>query len=87
MSKETLENIAYGIVAYVQDEEKPEQIIILHFCGYFEEPTEKDYDSLKEELANSEEFGLHGIDFQLGSASQEMIDYFKDPSRFEAEMQ
>lgn len=87
MSEETIENIAHGIVAFVRDEKNPEQIVILHFCGYFEEPTEADYTAIKTELATSEDFGLRGIDFELGAATQEMIDYFKDPTRFEAEMQ
>jgi hypothetical protein len=87
MTEEIIENIAYGIVAFVQDEENPEQIVILHFCGYFKEPTKEDYIALRTELTTSEEFGLKDIDFELSAATQEMIDYFKDPSRFETEMQ
>jgi hypothetical protein len=87
MAEETIENITHGLVAFVKDEENPEQIVILHFCGYFQEPTEDDYVALKTELAGSEDFGLQGIDFELGEATQEMLDYFKDPSRFEEEVE
>lgn len=34
---------------------------IIHFCGYWERPTQKDVDHLREELKTDPEFGLQEI--------------------------
>jgi hypothetical protein len=83
----TIDDVTHGIVAYVRDEENPNQLVILHFCGYSEAPTEADFNNLKDELQNSEDFGLQGIDFELAEANEEMLNYFKDSSRFEEEQE
>jgi hypothetical protein len=81
----TIDDVKYGIVAYVHDDENPNQLVILHFCGYGEKPTEEDYNALRDELQDSEDFGLQGIDFELAEATEDMLTYFKDTSRFEEE--
>ena len=83
----TIDDVTHGIVAYVRDEENPNQVVILHFCGYSEAPTEAEYEALREELQSSEDFGLQGIEFELAEANEEMLNYFKDSSRFEEEQE
>jgi hypothetical protein len=47
--------INYGLI--IMDPSEPGDPI-LHFCGYQEPITEKDIESLREELKNDSEFGL-----------------------------
>jgi hypothetical protein len=49
--------INYGLI--VMDPSEPgNEKTILHFCGYQEPITERDVESLREELKNDPEFGL-----------------------------
>ena len=57
-----LKDIKYGLIV-IDPEENPksDHYNILHFCGYWEEPTQQDVDNLREELRTTEEFGLTDI--------------------------
>lgn len=54
--------INYGIIAVdkreVESGGEEGSAEILHFCGYANEPSTEDYESLLEELSTDEEFGL-----------------------------
>lgn len=52
--------IKYGLIA-VDPLQEGEMKDILHFCGYWEKPTEIDAEYLKKELMEDEEFGLTDI--------------------------
>jgi hypothetical protein len=49
-------NIKYGLVVL-----DPKTREILHFCGYENEPTEADMESLRDELRYDPEFGLQAV--------------------------
>jgi hypothetical protein len=53
-------DIKYGLIV-VDPRQQDEMLDILHFVGYWEKPTKKDADSLREELMTDEEFGLTDI--------------------------
>lgn len=76
-SDKTIQDITHGLVA-VQRNSKKNKIYVLHFCGYFEEPSAADYESLRKELEEDEELGLVGQEFELIIATPEMIDYVKN---------
>ncbi len=56
--------IKYGLIA-IDPEQEGEMKDVLHFCGYWEEPTKNDADSLRDELMTDEEFGLTEIAHRL----------------------
>ena len=70
------EDIKYGIVAVLKEEENPSDSFVAHFCGYWEKPEKSDWDSLRKELETDEEFGLVGMEFDLMEATPEMIKHF-----------
>jgi hypothetical protein len=72
--------INYGLVAVAAEDKNKDKVRILHFCGYEEEPTEVEINSLKEELQTFQEFGLVGIDFCLAHATPEIVEFYR--SRF-----
>ena len=72
----TVQDITHGIVAVRKDIKKNE-IYVLHFCGYFEEPSLADYESLDKELREDPEFRLTDGDFELMPATEEMINHVK----------
>lgn len=56
-------------------------VAIVHMCGYIEEPTKEEIDSLKEELRTDEEFGLTEIvdRLEIYPAPQEILEQiYKD---------
>jgi hypothetical protein len=57
-------DIKYGLIA-VDPTEEDEMLTILHFCGYWNEPTQADADALRKELAEDPEFGLTDIAHRL----------------------
>jgi hypothetical protein len=75
---DTNKKFTHGIIAY----EKVEgALYILHFCGYWEKPTDIEYQALKEELNADQEFNLIGRidkDVFLMEASPQMIDVYWD---------
>jgi hypothetical protein len=55
-----LSEIKYGLIV-IDPEQGGDMLDILHFCGYWTEPTKRDADYLREELMKDEEFGLTEI--------------------------
>jgi hypothetical protein len=74
-----LGNITHGLMVLDPGTLTEEGMIdIVHFVGYWNEPTEHDIEHLSEELANDSEFGLTEISDRLviEIAPQEVIDMF-----------
>ena len=74
-----MEKFKYGIIAV--NPNKPDEndtLEILHFVGYWNEPTEDDVLGLWEELKNTDEFGLQDqIDeIELIPAPQEIVEMY-----------
>ena len=63
MSKDIRE-IKYGLMV-IDPTEEGEMMTILHFCGYWIEPTKEDANQLREELMTDKEFGLTEIAHRL----------------------
>lgn len=57
-------DIKYGLIVVDPDQEE-ENLDILHFCGYWNQPTKKDADLLRDELMTDESFGLTEIAHRL----------------------
>ena len=80
MSKEVkkLEEVTHGLIAIDPTTAKDGKVDILHFCGYWSEPSKSDAKHLLEELSTDEEFGLTEIAhrLQILPAPQEIIDAF-----------
>jgi len=73
-------DIKYGLIA-VDPKQEGDMLTILHFTGYFEEPTQIDVDNLRKELAEDKSFGLTLLMDQLEilPAPQYIVDrYVKD---------
>ena len=53
---------------------------VVHFVGYWNEPTEDDIDSLQHELETDEEFGLTDIanDLIYLPATEDILNYYND---------
>ena len=60
MSELNVKDIKYGLIA-IDTTQKGEMLDVLHFCGYWNQPTKVDADSLLEELSTDTEFGLTEI--------------------------
>ena len=59
-----LKDIKYGLIV-IDPTQEGDMRDILHFVGYWDKPTKKDVDSLREELMVDEEFGLTEIAHRL----------------------
>ena len=59
-----IQDIKYGLIV-VDPEQEGDMLTILHFVGYWDQPTQRDVDSLREELMTDEEFGLTEIAYRL----------------------
>lgn len=73
----------YGIIAAMQsaEDEKNGMLNIVHFCGYINKPTVKDFEDLEAELNTDPEFGLVGRigkDVFLLEAIPDMVAFFND---------
>ena len=65
MSKEVNpKDIKYGLMV-IDPTQEGEMMDIIHFVGYWEEPSKEDADQLREELMTDEEFGLTEIAHRL----------------------
>ena len=60
MSELNIKDIKYGLIA-VDSTQEGEMLDVLHFCGYWNQPTQVDAESLLEELSTDAEFGLTEI--------------------------
>ena len=57
-------DIKYGLIV-IDPTQEGDMKSILHFCGYWNEPTKKDAEYLREELMTDESFGLSEIAHRL----------------------
>ena len=57
-------DIKYGLMV-IDPTQEGEMMDIIHFVGYWEEPTKEDVSQLREELMTDEEFGLTEIAHRL----------------------
>jgi hypothetical protein len=73
----SIENITHGIAA-IRINAENDRVDVLHFCGYFEEPSVMDYEELKRELEEDPEFGLVGEEYELIPAPQDLIEIMKN---------
>jgi len=75
-NEKNLGQIQYGLVVTDPTANDNE---ILHFCGYWERPTQKDVDSLREELKSDPEFGLQDIadKVDIVLASKDILEMYK----------
>lgn len=74
------QEIKYGLIA-IDPIQEGEMKNVLHFCGYWEQPTLIDVESLRKELAEDPEFGLTEIAHRLEiiPASEEIVkDFIKE---------
>jgi hypothetical protein len=78
----TIETLTHGLV--VVDKRKMEaskdgMVNVLHFCGYWREPTQEDVNSLMHELATTPEFGVMDIIEHIGiyDATPELVEEYK----------
>lgn len=76
LDDKSVQDITHGLVAVRKDEAKNE-LQVLHFCGFFEEPSVADYNSLRKELEEDSEFGLVGQEFEIIEATSEMLEHVK----------
>ena len=60
----SVKDIKYGLIV-VDTTQESEMMDILHFVGYWTEPTKNDAKLLREELMTDEEFGLTEIAHRL----------------------
>ena len=61
---QSVKDIKYGLMV-IDPTQEGEMMDILHFVGYWNEPTKADADSLREELISDVEFGLTEIAHRL----------------------
>ena len=74
-----MNEFTYGIMVIDPSiEHKDGHSSIVHFVGYWEKPTEIDFNSLKEELRTDDEFGLTKVASNLRYcyATHEVVDYY-----------
>lgn len=57
-------DIKYGLIV-IDPTQEGDMKSILHFCGYWDEPSQIEVSSLREELMNDESFGLTEIAHRL----------------------
>ncbi len=57
-------DIKFGLIA-IDPEQEGEMLDVLHFCGYWEQPTLIEVESLRKELVDNPEFGLSEIAHRL----------------------
>lgn len=72
-----INKITHGIV--VLDTRLPvEDVEVIHFVGFWKEPTQQDIDNLKEELRTDPTFGLSDVidELEFLPATQKQIDFF-----------
>ena len=73
-----IKDMKYGLIV-IDSVQEGEMMDILHFVGYWNKPTKKDADLLREELMTDEEFGLTDIAHRLDilPAPDYIVDEFK----------
>ena len=80
-----VKDIKYGLMV-IDPTQEGEMMDILHFVGYWEKPTLRDANLLREELMTDEEFGLceiaHRLDI-LPAPDYIVQEYIKDIESYE----
>lgn len=83
-------NIKHGIAVFAKPSDLPagfipmeiidDESILVHFCGMESQPTQADFEALKNELEHDNEFGLVGYTDRLTFvlAPQELVDFFME---------
>jgi hypothetical protein len=73
-----IKDMKYGLIV-IDSVQEGEMMDILHFVGYWNKPTKKDADLLREELMTDDEFGLTEIAHRLDilPAPDYIVDEFK----------
>ena len=66
--------IKYGLIA-IDPEQEGEMKDILHFCGYWDEPTQIDVDSLRKELIEDDE-----LSYEQTLLLERLRDHMETPS-------
>ena len=71
-------DITHGLIV-VDPTQKGENLDILHFVGYWSEPTKDDANHLREELRQDKEFGLTEIAdrIEILPAPKDIVEHFK----------
>lgn len=74
-----VKDIKYGIIV-VDPKQEGDMLDIIHFVGYWKEPTIDDANELREELRNDEEFGLTDIidTLQILPAPEDIVRHYVD---------
>ena len=74
-----IKDIKYGLIV-IDPTQEDEMMDILHFVGYWNKPTKKDADLLREELMTDKEFGLTEIAHRLDilPAPDYIVEEFKN---------
>lgn len=69
------EKFNYGLIV-VNPKQEGDNLDILHFVGYWEQPTQSSIDDLRMELKEDEEFGLSDIihELEILPAPQYIVD-------------
>ena len=70
--------IKYGMIAVPKGISPIELEDVVHFVGFWSEPGESDYSSIREELETDPAFGLVDFEFDLVEAPQEIFDFYKN---------
>lgn len=74
-----IKDMKYGLIV-IDSVQEGEMMDILHFAGYWNKPTKKDADLLREELMTDEEFGLTDIAHRLDilPAPEDLFEEYKN---------
>jgi len=58
---ENLEGCTYGIIVVDPESQNDKDIEMVHFVGYWEKPDKEDFEDVKRELKEDDQFGLVDI--------------------------
>lgn len=74
--------IKYGLMV-LDPTQEGEMVDIIHFVGYWNEPTKVDAESLRKELMEDEEFGLTEIAHRLDilPAPRHVVEHYAEMTR------
>lgn len=62
---EDIKDCTHGIIVFDTESDDGETIEMVHWVGYWEQPTKEDFKELKKELAEDNQFGLVDIAHRL----------------------
>ena len=75
-----IKDLTHGLIVVNPIPDENDMLDILHFVGYWSEPTEQDALSLRIELGTDEELGLTEMidDLDIIVAPDDIVEYYKD---------